>query len=606
MSAARYEMGPELGRGALGRVVRVTDRQLGLELAGKILHASNRDDPAALARFAREAELMQGLDHENVARVHGMAEIDGDPVLLMELVSGPSLARVAAEAGTLAESRILAIGRGIAAGLGAAHRAGIVHRDLKPANVLLLPGDLPKIVDFGMARATSFGGVDRQSFALVGTPDYMAPECLDPLAVDPRSDLYALGCILHELATGRPPYAGPTAFAIMEAHQRAPVPDVPGVSGGLARLTRALLAKSPADRPQSATAVAQALGDAVALAAPRLSGPPAGDACVHCGGALVAGVGVCFGCGAAPIVREPGPMTVWVTGPGDVSHKLDWGLRGRLLGWLRANAQLALDPTPLEKAVPRLPFVLATDLAPGSAERICAGLRALGLEAEAAAGGRLALAGMRSKAWRLAGRQALIGLGALAPMFQLLQKTPGLLPILVALPVLFGVTGLRSAIRKVAVPGPGGPLALRPALAASLARVIEVVPAIAARRHREGLRAVVQRLLALSAALPEDERARIEPELARVLDLAVVAAARLDELERRLSTEDVVQAGSSTRRELQERDAWAARLLDASAQLDALRARWAAAQARGVAADVAEALAELRAEVEAFEEVQRL
>ena len=592
-------LGEELGRGAIGRVVRVTDPETGEVRAGKVLHESNRDDPAAAARFAREAELAASLVHENIARVHGVAEIEGQTVLLMELVSGPSLTRVLAIEGTLPEARIITVGRGIAAGLGAAHRAGIVHRDLKPSNVLLADGDTPKIVDFGMARATSFVGVDR--FALVGTPDYMAPECVDPMAVDPRSDLYALGCILFEMAIGRPPFSGATAFALLEAHGHDPVPEVTGVTPELAALIRSLLAKSPADRPQSALAVAAALGERLALA-PRAA-DARGGRCVACDGPLVLGVAVCFGCGASPLVLEDGPMTVGVTGPGTVVHKLDSGLRGRLLAWLRKNPQLGLDPAPLEKKIPRLPFVVASGISDEAAHRLAEALRALGLEAAVSRGGAFSVPALREKAWKLAGRRALIGFGMIGPFMGQIGKLPLLLAVLVALPAAFAVAGFRSAGKKVALPTGAAPPALPSRLAAAVARTALAVPAIEARRHREGLRAVVQRLLALHEAVPALERARIEADLAHVLDLATAAALRVDELEGRMAG---LELRDVRREELQERDAWAARLLDAAAQLEALRARWAAARARGAATEIDDALAGLRAEVEAFEEVQAL
>src|SRR5262249_55728689 len=201
-----YILGEELGRGALGRVVAIEGPD-GERLAGKILHASHRGDPRAVERFRREAELLRGIPHPNLCEVRGLVDVGGEVVLLMERVDGPTLAEAIARDAPLAEARIAAIGRGVAAGLHAAHRAGLVHRDLKPAN-MLLAGDVPKVVDFGLARATSFAGVDRASFTLVGTPDYLAPEAIDSLAVDPRSDLYSLGCILYEMAAGRPPYDG--------------------------------------------------------------------------------------------------------------------------------------------------------------------------------------------------------------------------------------------------------------------------------------------------------------------------------------------------------------------------------------------------------------
>jgi hypothetical protein len=599
--ATRYELGAEIGRGALGRVVKVVDLETGAVLAGKLLHASNRDDEGARERFAREAALLARLDHPNVVRVHGLVEEDGEPLLLMELVPGKSLARVVAEETTLPEARIVAIGRGVAAGLAAAHRAGLVHRDLKPANILLAPGDLPKIVDFGLARATSFAGVDRKRFALVGTPDYMAPESIDPLAVDPRSDLYALGCILFELAAGRPPFSGATAFALLEAHRRAEVPEVPGVSRGLERLVRALLAKSPADRPQSAGAVEQALAELTALA-PAAVAPAAlvAGRCASCGAPLVGRVAVCFDCGRPPVLLEPGPMSVVVTGPGEIAHKLDYELRGRLLAWIQDNPQLGLDPRPLEKAVPRLPFVLARGLSPEAARRLADSVAALGLTVELG-GSPHAIASLRQKAAKLAGRSAIIGAGFFAWGIHMVHRVPLLLVALILLPLFFAARGYRRAVAPVALPVGKAPPALPPAVRASVGRVVDVVPAIAERRHREGLRAVVQRVLALHEQLPD-----ADGELAAILDRATAAALRVDELERRLQAADLREGGAEVRRELVERDAWAARLLDAAAQLDALRARSAAARARGATRELDDALAALRAEVAAFEEVQKL
>ena len=210
---AEYEIGAELGRGAIGRVVIVTT-PTGDRLAGKILHDSQKSDERARARFAGEAEIAAGLRHENVAQVHGLVEIDGESVLLMELVEGDSLRAIIAKSGPLSDERVVRLGAQLARGLEAAHHAGLIHRDLKPDNILVSSEadssesnrETAKIVDFGLARASSFAGVDDGAFAVVGTPDYMAPESIDPLAVDARSDLYALGCILFEMATTEPPF----------------------------------------------------------------------------------------------------------------------------------------------------------------------------------------------------------------------------------------------------------------------------------------------------------------------------------------------------------------------------------------------------------------
>jgi hypothetical protein len=603
-----WVLGEEIGHGALGRVVRVRDPQTGEVRAGKILHDSNRDDPGAVARFAREAELLHELHHPNLVAVHGIETIDGQQVLLMELIDGPSLAQLIARDGTLPEARVVAIGKGIAAGLQAAHRAGLVHRDLKPANVLLAPGDAPKIVDFGLARATSFAGVDRRSFALVGTPDYMAPESADPLAVDPRSDLYSLGCILYEMTAGLPPFGGATPFAVLQAHIAQPVPELasaPERSEALVRLIRALLAKSPADRPQSAAQVATDLAAVHALVGAAPAGLERAGTCARCGAPLIQRVPVCFACGMEHAATEAGRCAVWVTGPGKLTHKLDSGLRQKLLDWIGASPSLGLDAAALAREVPRLPFVLVAGVNEASARRLTSSMQALGLVAEWREGNRYSLPEIRRKAWSLTGRMLAIAAASMT-MFSQLFRFPTLIVAAIALVPLGAVTGgWRMAGRPAARLRGTAALGLPPALRQRIDRLVGLIPAIEARRHRESLRGAVQRVLALRESVPEGERAAIEPELAHVLDLSMAAAARLDDLERRLAAADLREGDDGVRRDLRERDAWAARLLETSAQLDALRARWAAARALGAgAAD--ETLDELRAQVAAFEEVEAL
>ncbi len=599
----RYVLGEELGRGALGRVVAVAGPD-GERLAGKILHASHRGDPRAVERFRREAELLRGIHHPNLCEVRGLVDVGGEVVLVMERVEGPTLAEVIARDAPLAEARIAGLARGIAAGLHAAHRAGLVHRDLKPANVLLA-GDVPKLVDFGLARATSFAGVDRASFTLVGTPDYMAPEAIDPLAVDPRSDLYSLGCMLFEMATGRPPFDGATPFAVVEAHRSAPIPDLPaGRSPRFAGLVRSLLAKSPADRPPSAAFVEDALGAAGALVpAGENALAPAGQ-CPHCGEALVAGVPVCFGCGRGAIRLAEGNTSVFVTGPGSVTHKLDAGLRQKLCEWIARNPGLGLGAERLTKEIPRVPFPLVVGIDRRNADDLVAALISLGLRAEAREGGRLALAGVTDKARRMTGRFALVSFAAMAPAWQGISRWwPWSLVGGLAIVGAGVVRGWWTATRPMARLLPAATKALPAALAERVDKLATVLPGIRARRHREALRGVVRRALALHAAVPADVQAEWTGELAEVIDVALVAAGRLDVLEERLLQLDLREPDEATARDLRERDTWAARLLEVTARLDALRVRWAAAAA-GTRGD--DLLDDLRAQVTALEEVSRL
>lgn len=617
--AHRFDVGEEIGSGAIAQVVRVLDRPTQRWYAGKILHPRHDRDEAAGGRFRREAELASRLRHPNLVAVYGIYELQGRPALLMELVDGRTLADHIAAHGPLPETELVSIARGIASGLAYAHASGIVHRDLKPANVLLSRADdrwVPKIADFGMARASSFAQADRGALTVLGTPPYMAPECLEPLAVDPRADLYALGCIVVEMATGAPPYPGVTPFAVLEAHRRAPVPDLPeAYSQGLRQLTRRLLAKAPGDRPQSASAVVDALdrlGDSSTALVPAGSneisvGDISEGRCAGCGSAVLQEVGLCFSCGLVQVALEPGSSTVFVVGPGRMSNKLDTGLRDRLLQWLRSNAVLGFDPGPLERRIPRLPFPLASGVSETSARTLIASLERLGIVAEPHRGERFTHRGLLRNAMRLTGRRLTI-VGAIFGGPALVHPALGLaaLPIVaLSFPFIFGISlslAARPAVQTSARHDHGLPTGVRQRLG-GLHRTVEE---ITQRRHREALRAVVHRVVSLSRDLPPDRKPALDAEMSHALDLAAVATRRIDELDRTMSHSDFDPADPGHRNLMHERDMWSARLLDLTATLDGLTARRASAEVRTSDEEAREALTMLRANVEALEEVQRL
>ncbi len=596
-----YRIGRELGSGALGRVVELLDDE-GQAWAGKILHDSQGTDLGARRRFEAEGRLLTGIAHPNLVAVHGLVEVHGQTALRMELVTGSDLAHLIAASAPLPPERVIELGRGIAAGLAEAHRAGLVHRDLKPANILLAADGTPKVADFGLARATSFASSDPEALAVAGTPDYMAPESADPLAIDGRSDLYALGCILCELATGAPPYAGATAFATLHAHRSASLPALEGVPDGLRRVIRWLLAKSPTDRPQSATEVETALAN---LAAPtalvvREDAEVANARrCASCGVTGPALVRVCFACGAAQLEPQAGSMSVFVTGPGENAAKLDAALRQRLLAWITRNPALGLDVSRLTKEVPRLPFGLVVGIDEVSATALVASLRGLGLDAEAVAGGTLALPAMRTKGWTLAKRNATIG--ATGSFFAFRHSV---VMMLIGGAVVVGGAlwhGFGHAVRPVTKRTKATARASLPsALEAALGRVADVVPVMVAARHRDALRGVVERALSLRDALDPAQQAELEPQIAQLIDQAALASSRLDQLEAELSPDDLRSGDEARRLRWHARDRLAARVLQVTAFLDAMRARAVMARARRVAlADVDE----LRAQIQALEEL---
>lgn len=603
-------LGEDLGQGAVATVVLVTDEH-GHRFAGKILHASHGHDDAAKARFAQEGQLARDVVDDNVVRVYGRREIEGRDVLLMELVDGEDLGTFIARHGAegIAIDEVVALLDGIAAGLAAAHAAGIVHRDLKPSNVLLSSTDdgavVPKIADFGMARASSLAGVGSDAMTVLGTPDYMAPESLDPLAVDGRTDLYALGCIAFELCSGHPPYSAATPFGVLQAHRSEPIPALPErVPPRLAELVASLLAKSPADRPQAAEAVREhlaALGGPVTALALTDAGS---DRCSRCSGPLVPGLAVCLGCGQSAVLLEDGAASVVVTGPGEIGDKLDSALRDRLVRWLEASPRLGLSATKaLEGRIPRVPFTLVRGVSEPTADAIVQSLQPLGLVAQATPGPPAKLPAMSKKIRSMAGRGAAVAAGTIASMSGTMAQNPwmlvaGLLAFLVVIGVVVGRT-LASGTKRTHAKR----TALPPPVQAALGRVEKAAPGIEHARHREALRAVVGRVLALAPDQAGGDPERTE-ELATAIDAATAAAGRLDTLDRQLAERGMSEASEATRALLHERDTWSARLLRLSATLESIGVRTAVAKAKAGDADDDAALDDLRAQVEALEEVQ--
>ena len=207
-----YEVEAVLGRGGMGVVYKARHLRLNRLVALKMLLAGAYAGPHERARFQREAEAVAGLRHPNIVQVYDVGDHEGWPYFTMELVEGGSLAQ--ALAGTPQPARqAAALLATLAEAVQAAHRAGIVHRDLKPANILLTADGTPKIADFGLARHFDGEPALTLSGARIGTPSYMAPEQVIGKAgtIGPAADIYALGALLYEMLTGRPPFRGETA-----------------------------------------------------------------------------------------------------------------------------------------------------------------------------------------------------------------------------------------------------------------------------------------------------------------------------------------------------------------------------------------------------------
>jgi TolB-like protein len=290
-----YEIQSPLGAGGMGEVYRATDTKLGRDVALKVLPAEMAQDPDRLGRFRREAKALAQLDHPNIVTIYSVEESEGVHFLTMQLVEGRPLDRLIC-AGGLPLEQIVEIASALGDALTAAHEKGIVHRDLKPANVMVSHEGRVKVLDFGLAkdvRGSSLGGATMTSDSrtevgvVMGTPAYMSPEQTSGRPLDHRTDIFSLGVLLHEMATGRRPFEGTSSAELVSAILRDTPPSVidvrPDLPSDLARIVRRCLEKDPRHRLQTARDVSNEFRDLarhtsrpapVSTAAPRMAPPP--------------------------------------------------------------------------------------------------------------------------------------------------------------------------------------------------------------------------------------------------------------------------------------------------------------------------------------------
>ncbi|RZQ60023.1 serine/threonine-protein kinase [Amycolatopsis suaedae] len=259
--ADRYELDElPLGQGGMGAVHRGHDRHLDRRVAVKFLRLPGGPDDELERRFTREARILARLEHPGAPVLYDFGRTDHRLFQVIQFIDGVTIADLVGEYGPLPVPWAASVAAQACAVLSAAHALDICHRDLKPTNLMLCPDGSVKVLDFGLAllREADVAQFTRAG-QLLGTPAYMAPEQIQRGAAGPRSDLYALGCVLHEMLTGRQLFAGPTAYAVFDQQVNRPPDPVPGVPDGLAALLERVLAKDPAARPASATELFDAL-----------------------------------------------------------------------------------------------------------------------------------------------------------------------------------------------------------------------------------------------------------------------------------------------------------------------------------------------------------
>jgi serine/threonine-protein kinase len=281
LGGTRYKLSREIGRGASSVVFEAEHLDLGKRVALKIIDAALSKSSEIAARFRREARTLSRLSHEGLVAVHDVGvATDGRLFCVMELLEGETLEAFGAREKGMRWRDALAVADRVLAALEVAHGAALVHRDIKPANVFLprVKADDPlavKLLDFGLAKSLGERDEKKAGLSLFGTPEYMAPEQASMAEVDARADLYALGCVIYELVTGRLPFLGASAVAILDAktkgsperpRERAPAREIPAAVDAL--IMKAL-ARHPSERFQTATEMRRAIE--AALAAPQRS-----------------------------------------------------------------------------------------------------------------------------------------------------------------------------------------------------------------------------------------------------------------------------------------------------------------------------------------------
>jgi serine/threonine protein kinase len=269
--AGKYRVGALIGTGGMGAVYEAEREDLGhMKVAIKVMLSLARGRDDLFARFRREAEAVAAIDHPNIVRVLDFQAPPGEPpFLVMERLHGAPLGTVLAAEGSLTAERTAFVASQVLAALSAAHGANIVHRDLKPDNVFLTTmsgmADIVKLLDFGIAKmlGAALDSKLTQTGTVMGTPAYMSPEQARGADADPRSDLYAVGCLMYEALSGRAPYAGENYNALLFAvQQAAPVPlfaRCPALDPALAAVVERAMARDVNVRFQSAAKMADAL-----------------------------------------------------------------------------------------------------------------------------------------------------------------------------------------------------------------------------------------------------------------------------------------------------------------------------------------------------------
>lgn len=253
--AGRFEVIEELGKGGMGVVYRVFDKKIEEEVALKLLNPEVSSDKTTIERFRSELKLARKISHKNVCRMYDLNEEGDTQYITMEYVPGEDLKSSILRIGQLSVGKAVSVAKQVCEGLEEAHRLGVVHRDIKPQNIMIDKEGSTRIMDFGIARSLKKKGITGTGL-IIGTPEYMSPEQAEMREVDQRSDIYSLGVILYEMATGRVPFEGETPLSVAMKHKSEepldPIKVNAQIPEGLSRVILKCLEKKSEERYQNA------------------------------------------------------------------------------------------------------------------------------------------------------------------------------------------------------------------------------------------------------------------------------------------------------------------------------------------------------------------
>jgi hypothetical protein len=551
--AGRYEVLALLGSGGMSEVHRTRDQRTGATVALKELLPQFLADRAVCRRFLREAEVARRLDHPGIVPVLDAGEEAGRPYLVMELVEGEDLRRRLDRSGALPWPEAQRIGLAVARALAHAHGRGVIHRDLKPHNVLL-SGEAVKLTDFGLARVQTLASLTGSSLVW-GSPEYMAPELFGRGRADPRSDLFSLGVLLHEMATGRLPWKdrslGRLVSSVSDA--AAPLPSA-GQGEALDGLLALLLAPSPGDRPSDVAEVIAVLEGRAAPAALVRTVP-----CGGCGEPRPEDVPQCFSCGHRDLAGGHvvgGRWSVVLKSMKDdvasmeALHRALGGFTGRADLRLKfLIGQRALYSKKEQQEAIKLPAVLFSQLDEASAREIEAALKARGFKARATRRNVVDLWRHPPARTALAGSLTFsVAMGVISAATEGLSNAffvSGLgLTAGVMVYWMVKVSALRGLfmLRPAGAPAPGADRLLGGARAASAALAAPEVRALFVEVSRELYR-LTRRAEELARRQPAGSS---EESLARgLIEAAPAVSARLESIARRLESLDAALEADS-------------------------------------------------------------